>query len=363
MKYADWKERLDEYVKRKTLKPFIWGTNDCYLFVAGAVRSMSGIDIAHWLWGKYSTKRGAIKEARKLSNNFEEFMIKIFDETLVRKDTGKVKYGDIVMAYIENLDPEATGRTSGVMTKNGSMMVPGEDMIAFVQDPKIDFAWEVPGESAEEGVMRNWPVVTGCYRLSEGCYSCPSYWEYVSNGEDYSPKIHDEVLNIPKMIPTPTTFQVAFGSDLFHENVLPAFIFKVFEVMNNCPQHNFEIITKRVKQVSYLNEAMKWTNNISLGVAVESGEYKWRIDYLRNTGAQTKFVSMAPLLGPMGRLDLSGIHLVGAVQETWGYKRPAKQEWFDEVERQCVEQGVPYTNSHITYKDKNKEVLTWQEQE
>lgn len=360
MKHADWKHRLNEFLLIKKDIPFEWGKNDCLFFVSDAVEAMSGMDLVHNLRGQYSDKRGAILKMR-IKHSFEEYMTRIFDEVLVRKDPKDVQYGDIVMAYVKNIDPEATGRTAGIINKNGYFIGPGKFGTMYVTDAKIDLAWGIKEEAPTQGRMINWPVVTGCYRLSEGCYSCPSYWEYLEEGKDYSPKIHDDVLSVPIMNPEPTTYNVAFGSDLFHPDVPPAFIYQVFAVMNNCPQHKFEILTKRTNQVVNYNNVLLWTENISLGVPVESAEYKWRIDQLRYMGAQTKFISMAPLLGPMGQLDLTGIHLVGAVEETWGYKRPAKKEWFDDVERQCLEQGVVYNNSHIIYENKEDEVLRWQE--
>ena len=43
----------------------------------------------------------------------------------------------------------------------------------------------------------NWPVVTGCERISPGCNSCPSFWEYFDEGKDYSPVIHKDILEEP----------------------------------------------------------------------------------------------------------------------------------------------------------------------
>ena len=62
----------------------------------------------------------------------------------------------------------------------------------------------------------NWPVVTGCYRISEGCNSCPSYWEYMEEGKDYTPVHNVDALVLPFDTTEPTIFNVAFGSDLFH---------------------------------------------------------------------------------------------------------------------------------------------------
>lgn len=200
----------------------------------------------------------------------------------------------------------------------------------------------------------NWPIVTGCFRISEGCYSCPSFWEYTSEGKDYAPVCHPEQLDAPKKRASLSVYEVAFGSDLFEKNVPQEFIEKAFQVMNECPQHVFEIGTKRIDRVNSMSHLIYFSPNISLGVAVENENYLWRIDALREVSAATKYVSMVPVLGPMGKLDLRDIDLVMAAKETWGYKRPAKQEWIDDIKNQCEEQGVVFSQETIVYDEGGK---------
>lgn len=209
-----------------------------------------------------------------------------------------------------------------------------------------------------ESVGVNWPVVTGCFRISEGCNSCPSYWEYLEEGKDYAPVTHREVLKDPYHNAEPTVYNVAFGSDLFHHIVSIDFIKKVFNVMNTNPQHTFLVLTKRIDRAKVLSGSLNFTSNIHFGTVVESEDYVDRINVLRSIDAKVKIVSMAPILGPMGKLDLQGITSVGAVRETWGYKRPAKQKWIDDVEKQCIEQGVHFTKECVVYKEGEAE---WQE--
>ena len=207
----------------------------------------------------------------------------------------------------------------------------------------------------------NWPVVTGCSRISEGCYSCPSYWEYIQENKDYSPVYHDDELRVPEKTFKPTIFNVAFGSDLFHEKVPDKFIIKTFQKMNWSDRHTFQIVTKRVDRAShmYITGKISFTPNIIMGVSVESVEYVWRMEALKLIPSIIRFVSMVPILGPMGELDLEGIDLVTAAKETWGYKRPAKKEWIDDVERQCKKQGVDFHKDHVVYHNGEN---VWQEQ-
>jgi protein gp37 len=210
---------------------------------------------------------------------------------------------------------------------------------------------KIPGE------VLNWPVVKGCYRLSEGCNSCPSYWEYKEKGESYAPNINEPALEDPLLNKTPSVYEVAFGSDLFHGDVPLDFQRKVFEVMNKADWHRFSVGTKRVSRMLLHSPQFEWTDNIVATVAVESGKYEWRINQLRKIPAKTKVISMGPILGPFSNhLDLAGIDAVGIVPETWGYKRPYDPKWGENVRRQCLEQEVSFgTNSILYAKEGRKE--------
>ena len=131
-------------------------------------------------------------------------------------------------------------------------------------------------------------------------------------------------------------------SDLFHKAVPVSFIQKVFEVMRSLPQHQFQILTKRAERLSELSPLLPWTENIWMGVSVENKDYIQRIDILRQTGAQVKFLSIEPLLGPISRLDLTGIDWVIAGGESGPRARPMKKEWVTDLRDQCLDAGVAF---------------------
>jgi protein gp37 len=85
------------------------------------------------------------------------------------------------------------------------------------------------------------------------------------------------------------------------------FIKKVFAVMNDNPQHVFQVLTKRADRLFELHQELKWTHNIWMGVSVENDKVRYRIDLLRNTKVKVKFLSLEPLIGPLYDLDLSDI--------------------------------------------------------
>lgn len=189
----------------------------------------------------------------------------------------------------------------------------------------------------------NWQITSGCESLGGGCESCPSLLEYQNKGWDYSIKTHPERLYDPMKIKEPTNFSVSLGSDLFHKDVPDYFIERAFTLMNITHQHSYNIVTKRAERLREIAPSLEWTENIYIGVTVESSQYKQRIDYLKKVKSHHRFISFVPLLGPVGNLDLSGIEYAGVSSENWGFARPCKDEWIDEIERQCLNQGVGLT--------------------
>jgi protein gp37 len=122
---------------------------------------------------------------------------------------------------------------------------------------------------------------------------------------------------------------------LFHKDVPLSFIKEVFFVMNDNPQHHFQILTKRPEVLLKYNDKLHWTNNIWMGVSVEDERVVNRIDYLRKTDAHIKFLSLEPLIGPLSNLNLKNIHWVIVGGESGHHARPIKKEWVKEIKEQC----------------------------
>src|SRR6478752_2801091 len=120
--------------------------------------------------------------------------------------------------------------------------------------------------------------------------------EKYSNG--FKLTLHEDALNIPYSWKTPKIVFVNSMSDLFHKDVPLDFIKSVFKVMNENPQHVFQVLTKRAERLFDINKELKWTHNIWMGVSVENEKVIHRIDYLRKTKAKVKFLSLEPLIGP-----------------------------------------------------------------
>ena len=205
-------------------------------------------------------------------------------------------------------------------------------------------------KSTIEWTESTWNPVTGCTKISSGCAHCyaetlarrlkamgqPNY----ANGFDVT--VHEHALGLPLRWPKPQTIFVNSMSDLFHEAVPEEFILKTFEIMRRANWHRFQILTKRSGRLLELDPVLPWAANIWMGVSVENGDYTFRIDDLRKTGAATKFLSLEPLLGPLPNLDLQGIDWVIVGGESGLRARPMDPSWVVDIRDQCLEARVPF---------------------
>ena len=204
--------------------------------------------------------------------------------------------------------------------------------------------------SSIEWTESTWNPLTGCTKVSPGCANCyaermalrlkamgnPNY----ANG--FSVTMHENTLELPLRWGKPQTIFVNSMSDLFHENVPEQFVFRVFDIMRRADWHRFQILTKRSRKLIDLSPRLTWTPNIWMGVSVEDQEHTFRIDHLRRTGANVKFLSLEPLLGPISSLNLEGIDWVIVGGESGPRARPIKESWVIDIRNQCQEAKVPF---------------------
>ncbi|HLG33898.1 MAG TPA: phage Gp37/Gp68 family protein [Bacteroidia bacterium] len=203
-------------------------------------------------------------------------------------------------------------------------------------------------QSNIEWTQMTWNPATGCTKVSAGCKFC--YAEVMSKrlkamGQEkyrngFKLTMHPESLNVPYEWKKPKTVFVNSMSDLFHKDVPLSFIKKVFRVMNDTPQHTYQILTKRGDVVAKHDRHLEWTENIWMGVSVENEKVVSRIDYLRKTNAHVKFLSLEPLIGPLKNLNLENIHWAIVGGESGHNARPMKYEWVMDIKRQCKKENV-----------------------
>lgn len=196
-----------------------------------------------------------------------------------------------------------------------------------------------------EWTDRTWNPTTGCSKVSPGCKFC--YAEAItlrfrnSFPEGFRFVTHPDRLREPLRWRKPSRVFVNSMSDLFHEEMPFDFLEAVFGVMEECPQHVFQILTKREQRLSELAPRLAWPPNVWLGVSVETQRYAHRVDVLRRVPARVRFLSLEPLLGALA-LDYSGIDWVITGGESGPGYRPIEQDWVRRIRDDCVAAGVAY---------------------
>jgi len=223
-------------------------------------------------------------------------------------------------------------------------------MAKFIRNP----------EMSDKG--KNWNVVTGCDKYSDGCLNCYAEdiveWQigmnkpvYVDNG--FNLTMHEDRLDWPltlaKKPRRPARSFVTDMGDLFHPRVTDVFIFRVFDTMLRVPQHRFYVLTKRAERLGELGPHLPWRPWIWAGVTVESDRYIDRIDHLKRLPADVnKFLMLEPLLSPMPELDLNGIHWVVVGGETNKNMRfrPMEEAWVIGIRDQVKAAGLPFMFKH-----------------
>jgi len=270
-----------------------------------------------------------------------------------------------------------------------------------------------------EWTEQTWNPLAGCSPVSEGCRNCYAIRQahrlasmgnekYAGTTRRFNGKtvwtgqinLDEEALKIPLRRKRPTTYFVNSMSDLFHPDVPFDFIDRVFAVMALCPQHTFQVLTKRPERaLEYLTAwrqykfGGKWSTrawvegsvdevfascwgdwlrkrgvlaptytwplkNVWLGTSVESPEHLDRVDRLLQCPASVRFLSLEPLLAPIqlprarrytpdadlygvGRYTIHGIHWVIVGGESGPGARPCRSDWVRSIIQQCQSASVP----------------------
>ncbi len=142
----------------------------------------------------------------------------------------------------------------------------------------------------------------------------------------------------PSSLRKPRTIFVNSMSDLFHELVSDRFIEAVWQVMRDTPRHQYQILTKRPERMAAFvkKRGRNVLPNVWLGTSVENAEVVDRIRHLRRAPAAIRFISFEPLIGPVGRVNLTGIQWAIVGGESGRGARPIREEWIDAIYEQCV---------------------------
>jgi protein gp37 len=214
-------------------------------------------------------------------------------------------------------------------------------------------------KSKIEWTEATWNPTTGCDRTSPGCDRCYALTlakrlkamgvaKYQNDGDPrtsgagFGLTLHPDALDVPRRWRAPRTIFVDSMSDLFHHDVPLDYIRQVFDVIQDTPRHQYQLLTKRSKRLLELAHELVWPENLWMGVSVETSRYAFRIDHLRQVPAAVRFVSAEPLLGPLPALDLSGIDWLIAGGESGPGARPVELDWLRDLRDQCRRTGVAF---------------------
>lgn len=211
-------------------------------------------------------------------------------------------------------------------------------------------------ETQIEWTDATWNPVAGCSVKSAGCKNCYAMqmarrleamgiekYEGLIRKDRKNPvwngviREDRESLSIPYKWRKARKIFVNSMSDLFHEKVSDDFIRDVWKVMEETPQHHYQILTKRPERMQDVlkNKIKLVLPNVWLGTSVEDERVLSRIDYLRKTPAAIRFISFEPLIGSVGNVNLKGIDWAIVGGESGASARPIKEEWIDEIYAQC----------------------------
>lgn len=214
------------------------------------------------------------------------------------------------------------------------------------------------------------PVV-GCSKASPGCLSCygermawrlkcmgHEKYQAVVDANGWTGKIGYDMSVFEKLPKKPSHIFVCSMGDLFHKDVPFQEILTIFDIMHQCPQHTFMILTKRPQRMlefcskyglmpdrlGLTGSGQTWPENVWCGVSAENQERaNERIPVLLQIPSPIKFVSIEPMLGPIDlSTQLNYLDWVIVGGESGSNARPIHPEWVTKIRDDCIEKNVPF---------------------
>lgn len=212
-------------------------------------------------------------------------------------------------------------------------------------------------KSSIEWTDTTWNPVTGCTKVSPGCDHCyaerfAERWRGIPGHpfeRGFDVVLRPERLGEPLRWNKPRMVFVNSMSDLFHKDVPNEFVASVFDTMGRAEKHTFQVLTKRPERMrrwvrDYYLSALGFSTyeNVWLGVSVESMDYAWRADMLRETPAAVRFLSIEPMLGPIAKRVIEGMDWVIVGGESGPGARSIDPAWVRHVRNVCAQLDIPF---------------------
>lgn len=192
----------------------------------------------------------------------------------------------------------------------------------------------------------------GCTKVSDGCKFC--YAEALSKryGHSFWGPLADRRLMSDQHWRQPQQWNAeaarageryrvfcASMADVFDERAPAGQLERLWDVIRATPYLDWQLLTKRPHRIaeSLPGDWGDGYENVWLGTSVEDSKVLHRIDHLIETPAVVHFLSVEPLIGPIGRLPLGDIEWVIVGGESGPKARPIEIEWVRDIQRQCAE--------------------------
>lgn len=208
-----------------------------------------------------------------------------------------------------------------------------------------------------------WNPVAGCTVASSGCTNCyamrmaarlqamghEKYLGTTRKSGDrhvWTGKVNLDPASLvaPLEWRKPKRIFVNSMSDLFHADVPDVFIQQVWGVMAACPQHHFQVLTKRPDRMSkmFMENSIDLLTNVWIGTSVESNEVSDRVKHLQKIKGATLFISFEPLIGEIKEIDLRGVHWAIVGGESGPRSRQMEEAWVERLYQICRRDDVAF---------------------
>lgn len=234
-----------------------------------------------------------------------------------------------------------------------------------------------------EWTDKTWNPTKGCLKVSDGCKNCyairmssrlqhmrsPLYQGLTKKSGkklNWTGKVSldSNALSAPLKWRKPRRIFVNSMSDLFFEQIPTEFIKDVWSVMEEAHWHQFQVLTKRPERMHELlsdRSEFPTLKNVWMGVSVEDGQHLDRIDILRDTPADVRFISFEPLIGSVAGVSLKNIDWAIVGGESGPKSRVMKHAWVDEIQEACERSGTAFFFKQWGGTNKKKTGRVWNE--
>lgn len=190
---------------------------------------------------------------------------------------------------------------------------------------------------------RTWNIARGCTKVDEDCKYCYMYRDSY-NATRYNPRqvIRTKtVFTLPLRVKEPSKIFTSSLTDVFHE-AIDSYRAEVWEIIRACPQHTFQILTKRPERILEClpDDWGEGWPNVWMGTSIGHQGAMHRLYELLKVPAAIRFVSFEPLWQHIDmNLDIRDLlkidwAIIGGESghDTGSYRyRPCQVEWMQEI--------------------------------